>query len=235
MVLVPPKMQIRLTSTGKLTESPSMKLSNSTDQRSTSSTWAPTPSPTSKNKPAPPTAPNTPQNGSRPNASKRNTATCVYKSWHNTNPTPKSATSKSAAYGGKGCLNIGQMMRPANSVRVRLHLIGSDTLPIELSMTNTTVRETPKHGPRIHHRLEYWPDTDKNNTTATDANHRGRYCSRQRHWIHTVPSHNLGPRLRGTSLLGPVPAFHSTSRRNEKRRRLRFPPQRHRRRLPDEP
>src|SRR5699024_5788075 len=101
MVLVPPKMQIRLTSTGKLTESPSMKLSNSTDQRSTSSTWAPTPSPTSKNKPAPPTAPNTPQNGSRPNASKRNTATCVYRSWHNTNPTPKSATSKSAAYGGR--------------------------------------------------------------------------------------------------------------------------------------
>src|SRR5699024_609201 len=86
---------------GKLTESPWTKPSNSTAQHSTSSTWAPTPSPTSKNKPAPPTAPNTPQNGSRPSASKRNTAICVYRSWHNTNPTPKSATSKSAAYGGR--------------------------------------------------------------------------------------------------------------------------------------
>src|SRR5690625_2783653 len=86
---------------GKLTESPWTKPSNSTDQHSTSSTWTPTPSPTSKNKPAPPTAPNTPQNGSRPSASKRNTAICVYRSWHNTNPTPKSATSKSAAYGGR--------------------------------------------------------------------------------------------------------------------------------------
>src|SRR5699024_5844197 len=112
MVLVPPKMQIRLTSTGKLTESPSMKLSNSTDQHSTSSTWAPTPSPTSKNKPAPPTAPNTPQNGSRPNASKRNTATCVYKSWHNTNPTPKSATSEAAACGVRSSNTERQMNEP---------------------------------------------------------------------------------------------------------------------------
>src|SRR5699024_11601372 len=83
---------------GKLTESPWTKPSNSTDQHSTSSTWAPTPSPTSKNKPAPPTAPNTPQNGSRPSASKRNTAICVYMSWHNTNTKTKSAKSKSEEY-----------------------------------------------------------------------------------------------------------------------------------------